>query len=91
MAKWIKLGRYHEVLQDVMSEEKDDDIQFNELCALLEMLGCTLNRVSESHQIFSYGGIEEKIDLQIDENHRSKATTGQVKQVREFIKMYIDV
>ncbi|MCH5343591.1 MAG: hypothetical protein J1E64_06080 [Acetatifactor sp.] len=91
MAKWIKLGRYHKILQDVMSAKKDDGIRFNELCALLEMLGCELNRVSDNHQIFSYDNVEEQLDFQTDGKKRSKATSSQVEQTREFIKKYMEV
>ena len=91
MAKWIKLGRYHEVLQDVVSEEKDDDIHFNELCALLEMLGCKLTSSTEEHHIFIYDDAEEQIDLQTEGTDFTKAKREHVEQVREFIKKYIDV
>lgn len=91
MAKWIKLGRYHKILQDVMSGKKDDDIRFNELCALLEMLGCEYDHISESHQIFYYGNVEERLDFQTDGKGSSQATTSQVEQARKFIRKYIEV
>ncbi len=91
MAKWLKLGRYNKILKDVLSGEQDDDINLNELCALLKMLGCRLNHVSEQRQIFSYGDVEEQLELCAGEEDHSKATCDQVKQVREFIQKYIKV
>lgn len=91
MSKWIKLGRYHKILQDVMSEKKDDNIRFNELCALLEMLGCEHDHVSDSQQIFSYGDVKEQLDFRTDGSKPPKATRSQVEQAREFIRKYIDV
>ncbi len=91
MAKWIKLGRYHKVLQDVLSGEMDGEIPFNELCVLLKMLGCKLDHVSDSRQIFSYGGVEEKLDLQTDSGNGAMASPEHVRGVREFIRKYINV
>lgn len=91
MAKWIKLGRYNKILQDVMSGKKDDNIRFNELCALLEMLGCEHDHVSDSQQIFTYHDAEEQLEFRTDGNKPSKATRSQVEQTREFIGKYIKV
>lgn len=85
------MGKYGKVLQDVLSGRKDGNIDFNELCKLLENLGFVLRRISGSHHIFSYGEIAELIDLQPDKKDHSKAKNYQVKQVRKFIEKYLEV
>lgn len=85
------MGKYEKILQDVMSGRKDGNINFNELCNLLERLGCKLERISGSHHIFSYKDVVELIDLQPDKKDHSKAKVYQVKQVRKFIEQYLEV
>ncbi len=85
------MGKYEKILQDVLSGQKDGNINFNELCRLLENLGCKLERISGSHHIFSYKNVAELVDLQPDKRDHSKAKIYQVKQVRNFIKNYIEV
>jgi predicted RNA binding protein YcfA (HicA-like mRNA interferase family) len=85
------MGKYEKVLEDVLSGKKDGNINFNELCTLLEKLGCKLERISGSHHIFSYGNVTELIDLQPDKKDHSKAKIYQVKQVRKFIEKYMEV
>lgn len=74
-----------------MSGRKDGNINFNELCNLVEKLGCKLERISGSHHIFSYKDVVELIDLQPDKKEHSKAKAYQVKQVRKFIEKYLEV
>lgn len=85
------MGKYEKISQDVMSGRKDGNINFNELCNLLERLGCKLERISGSHHIFSYKDVVELIDLQPDKKDHSKAKAYQVKQVRKFIERYLEV
>jgi len=85
------LGKYEKILQDILSGQKDENINFNELCKLLENLGCKLERISGSHHIFSYKNVVELIDLQPDKKDHSKAKIYQVKQVRKFIKNNMEV
>jgi predicted RNA binding protein YcfA (HicA-like mRNA interferase family) len=85
------VGKYEKVLQDVLSGSKDGNINFNDLCNLLEKLGCKLERISGSHHIFSYNQVVELIDLQPDKKDHSKAKIYQVKQVRKFIEKYMEV
>lgn len=85
------MGKYEKVLQDVLSGKKDGNISFNELCNLLEKLGCKLERIAGSHHIFSYNDVVELIDLQPDKKDHSKAKSYQVKQVRKFIEKYMEV
>ena len=86
-----KLGKYEKILKDVLSGEKDGNIKFNDLCNLLDSLGVKLQRISGSHHVFAYPGIIELIDLQPDKKDHSKAKNYQVRQVRKFIKQYLEV
>lgn len=74
-----------------MGGKQDQNIRFHDLCKLLENLGFSLERVSGSHHIFAYPGIIELIDLQPDKKDHSKSKPYQVKQVRTFIKRYLEV
>ncbi len=85
------MGKYEKFLQDVLSGRKDGNINFKELCNLLERLGCKLERTSGSHHIFSYEDVIQLIDLQPDKRDHSKAKAYQVKQVRRFINMHMEV
>ncbi len=85
------MGKYEKVLQDVLSGKKDGNINFNELCCLLEKLGCKQERIAGSHHIFSYKNVAELIDIQPDKRDHSKAKAYQVKQVKKFIVKYIEV
>lgn len=85
------MAKYEKLLQDVMSGKKDGNINFNELCNLLEKLGCRLERISGSHHIFSYENVIELIDIQPDKKDHSRAKLYQVRQIRKFIKKYMEV
>lgn len=85
------MGKYEKVLQDVLSGKKDGNINFNELCYLLEKLGCKQERITGSHHIFSYKNVAELVDIQPDKRDHSKAKAYQVKQVKKFIIKYIEV
>ncbi len=73
---------------DVMSGKRDSNINFNDLCKLLESLGISLQRITGSHHIYAYPEIMELIDLQPDKHDHSKAKNYQVKQVRQFLIRY---
>ena len=85
------MGKQDKILQDVLSGKKDHNINFNDLCSLLEYLGVELQRISGSHHVFAYPGVMELIDLQPDKKDHSKAKSYQVRQVRAFIKKYLEV
>lgn len=84
------MGKYEKILQDVLNGRKDGNINFNDLCNLLENLGLNLERIAGSHHIFSYKSVPELIDLQPDKKDHSKAKSYQVKQVRKFIEKYLE-
>lgn len=62
----------------------DANIPFDDLRQLLSRLGFD-ERIRGSHHIFRKEGIEEKINLQRDDN---KAKVYQVRQVRAIISKY---
>ena len=78
------MGKYERLIQQILSGRADANIAFNDLCSLLLRCGFEM-RVSGSHHIFRKAGIEEKINLQKDDN---KAKPYQVKQVRHIILKY---
>lgn len=85
------MGKHEKVLQDVMSGKRDSNIGFGDLCGLLESLGMKMERISGSHHIFSFPGVVELVDLQPDKKDHSKAKKYQVRQVRIFLKKYMEV
>lgn len=85
------MRKYDKTLNDVLSGKRDNNIKFNDLCKMLESLGVELQRISGSHHVFAYPGIVELIDLQPDKKDHSKAKPYQVRQVRSFIKKYLEV
>ena len=72
---------YRKTLRRVLEGRSDANIAFNDLCALLQNLGFEM-RVRGSHHIFRRQGVEEKVNLQRDNN---KAKPYQVRQVRNVI------
>lgn len=85
------MGKHDKILQDVLSGRSDGNINFNDLCRLLEHLGLSLERIAGSHHIFAYKNVPELVDLQPDKKDHSKAKIYQVKQVRKFIEKYLEV
>lgn len=85
------MGKYDKILDDILSGRKDSNINFYDLCKLLENKGLRLERITGSHHIFSYPEVLELIDLQPDKKDHSKAKVYQVKQVRNFLKKYLEV
>ena len=78
------MGKYEKLLQRILDGKSDANIAFSDLCGLLVRLGFT-ERVRASHHIFRKAGIEEKINLQKDDN---KAKIYQVRQVRNIVLKY---
>ncbi len=78
------MSKYEKVLLKILSGTSDANIQFEDLCSLLENLGFE-KRIRGSHHIFRKEGMIEKINLQRDGN---KAKPYQVKQVRNIIVKY---
>jgi len=78
------MGKYDKLLLQILRGMSDANIEFDELCHLVESLGFDV-RTSGSHHVFRKSGIPEKINLQ---RHGSKAKPYQVKQVRAVIQKY---
>ncbi len=78
------MSKFEKIIQKVLSGSSDRNLDFNDLCNLLETLGFN-NRIKGSHHIYFKKGIEEIINLQPLNN---KAKPYQVKQVRELLIKY---
>lgn len=78
------MGKYDKLLLRILQGASDANIRYDDLCNLLKNLGFE-ERIRGSHHIFRKQGIEEKINLQRDNN---KAKPYQVRQVRTIISKY---
>ncbi|MBM2814853.1 MAG: hypothetical protein HW421_1615 [Ignavibacteria bacterium] len=79
------MSKSTKILMKVLNGKNDSNINFTDLVNLLIFLEFD-ERIKGSHHIFSKEGIVEIINLQPDENNKSKAY--QVKQVRNIILNY---
>lgn len=75
------MGKYERIYDDIMNSRHDKNINFKDLCNLLEKLGFTL-RIKGDHFIYYKEGIIGIIDLQPSKKDHAKAKPYQVKQVR---------
>ena len=78
------MGGHRRTLSRVLEGRSDANVTFNDLCSLLQNLGFEM-RIRGSHHIFRRRGVEEKVNLQRDDN---KAKPYQVRQVRNVILRY---
>jgi len=78
------MSRLNKVLNQILRGSSDANIDFSDLCSLLDVLGFR-ERVSGSHHIFTRNGVSEIINLQ---PRGSKAKPYQVRQVRQLIIKY---
>ena len=78
------MGKHERLLGRILEGRSDANISFNDLCALLRRLGFQV-RIRGSHHLFRKEGVEQKINLQRDDN---KAKAYQVRQVRDVILRY---
>jgi hypothetical protein len=78
------MSKFEKLIQKILSGSSDKNIDFNDLCNLLETLGFD-NRIKGSHHIYYKKGVDEIINLQPFNN---KAKAYQVKQVRELMIKY---
>jgi len=78
------MGKYDKLLFRILRGLSDENIEFDELCHLVESLGFDV-RTKGSHHVFRKSGIPEKINLQ---RHGAKAKPYQVKQVRAVLQKY---
>ncbi|MCD6594786.1 type II toxin-antitoxin system HicA family toxin [bacterium] len=78
------MEKSEKLLWQILSGSSDNNIRFSDLCNLLRKLGFN-ERVRGSHHIFRKYGVEEKINIQKDDD---KAKPYQVRQVRNVITKY---
>ena len=78
------MGKYDKLIVRILYGQSDANIEFDDLCYLLEHLGFEV-RTRGSHHVFRRHGVAEKINLQ---RQGSKVKVYQVKQVREVIQKY---
>ena len=78
------MSKYEKLLFKVLRGTSDANILFNDLCGLVKRFGFE-ERSRGSHHVFRKEGIEEKINLQQDDD---KAKSYQMRQVRALILKY---
>ncbi len=78
------MSKTEKFLVKLLRGTSDTNIDFDDLCKLLEKLGFN-KRIKGSHHIFDKDGVAEIINLQ---PLGSKAKPYQVKQVRNIIVKY---
>lgn len=78
------MSQHQKILLAVLSGTQDSNIQFQDLCTLLERLGFQ-RRIRGDHFIYTKDGVVEIINLQ---PKGGKAKPYQVKQVRQIILQY---
>ena len=57
------MGKYDKLRSKILAGTSDANIEFSDLCQLLERLGFG-KRVNGSHHIFTHAAIEEIVNLQ---------------------------
>ena len=78
------MGKFEKLLFQILRGTSDTNIAFDDLRKLLLRLDFAERKLG-SHHIFRKEGVEEKINLQRDDN---KAKAYQVRQVRTVILKY---
>lgn len=78
------MSRLNKVLNQILRGSSDSNIDFSDLCSLLDALEFR-ERVNGSHHIFTRHGVSEIINLQ---PRGSKAKPYQIRQVRQLIIKY---
>ena len=78
------MSKHEKKLQLILRGTSDANLQFSDLCAVLDILGFE-SRIKGDHHIYYRKGIQEIINLQPRGN---MAKPYQVKQVRSIILKY---
>ncbi len=78
------MGKYSKLREKILAGGADSNIEFADLCKLLDRLGFE-GRVKGDHHIFTQAGVAEIINLQ---PKGKKAKPYQVKQVRNTLVTY---
>ena len=80
------MSRAKKAIAKILEGRSDANLDFSDLCHVLERAGFTLRLGKGSHHIFTKPGVEEIINLQPKSG--GKAKPYQVKQAREIILKY---
>lgn len=75
------MGKYEKLVKKILGGRSDANISFKDLCQLLRRLGFE-ERSRGSHHTFRRADVEEKLNLQQDND---KAKPYQVRQVRTLL------
>ncbi|MBE7411123.1 MAG: type II toxin-antitoxin system HicA family toxin [Leptospiraceae bacterium] len=75
------MGSYEKIWQKIIDGNSDANIDFEDICKLLQKIGFEM-RVKGSHHIFRMDGVEERINVQKD---GAKAKPYQVRQIRKVL------
>jgi predicted RNA binding protein YcfA (HicA-like mRNA interferase family) len=78
------MSRIEKITETLLFGRSDSNIDFGDICRLLDSLGFD-ERIRGSHHIFTKTGIEEIINIQPT---GSKAKPYQVKQIRNIMLKY---
>lgn len=78
------MSKFDKLLFQILRGTADSNINFDDLCRLLEKIGFE-KRIRGSHHTFRKEGVVEKINLQRDGN---RAKVYQVRQVRAVLLRY---
>ena len=79
------MSRAKKALAKILEGRSDANLDFDDLCFVLERAGFTHRKGKGSHTIFHKDGVEEIVNVQ---PKGGKAKPYQVKQVRELILKY---
>ena len=79
------MSRVKKAVAKILEGRSDANLDFDELCFVLERAGFTRRSGKGSHTIFARDGVEEIVNLQ---PRGSQAKPYQVKQVRDLILKY---
>ncbi len=78
------MARWRKTLDEVLRATSDQNVDFKDLCKLLDALGFAL-RVRGDHHIFTRADVLEILNIQ---PKGTKAKAYQVRQVRDVIVKY---
>jgi predicted RNA binding protein YcfA (HicA-like mRNA interferase family) len=79
------MSRVEKVTARILSGRADKNLDFDDLCYILERAGFKARSGKGSHRIYSREGVAEIINIQ---PRNAKAKPYQVKQVRELLLKY---
>ena len=80
------MSRAKKALAKILEGRSDTNLDFDDLCFVLEHAGFTRRAGKGSHTIFHKDGVEEIVNVQ---PKGGKAKPYQVKQVRELFLKYL--